>query len=120
MAYTLIANSTSVTRDSDGATIPNDPRNCDWQAYQLWLAAGNTPNPAPPSQPTLVQSAMAALLKSGETNERIHDAVVLELNTWTSADVQAWATYRKALRAIVDGTSTATSLPTQPPYPVGT
>ena len=47
MTYTLIANSTSVTRDADGATIPADPRNADWQVYQAWLAAGNTPNPAP-------------------------------------------------------------------------
>ena len=36
-----------VTRDADGASIPVDPRNTDWQAYQAWLAAGNAPNPAP-------------------------------------------------------------------------
>ena len=49
MSYTLILTSTSVTRDIDGAIIPNDPRNADWQTYQAWIAAGNVPNPAPPA-----------------------------------------------------------------------
>jgi len=34
-----------IKRLPDGAWIPNDPENTDWQAYQEWLAAGNTPLP---------------------------------------------------------------------------
>ena len=35
----------TIKRLPDGAFVPNDPANTDWQAYQEWLAAGNTPLP---------------------------------------------------------------------------
>jgi hypothetical protein len=47
MTYTLILNSNSVSRDADGAVIPSDPLNTDYQAYEAWTADGNTPTPAP-------------------------------------------------------------------------
>lgn len=36
----------SVARVADGAIIPFDPTNTDYQAYLKWLEEGNTPEPA--------------------------------------------------------------------------
>ncbi|MDR3461528.1 MAG: hypothetical protein P4L76_04335 [Beijerinckiaceae bacterium] len=62
------ANGTAVSR-SDGVSIPSDPRNTDWQAYQAWVAAGNAPVPAsPPTAMELKRHAdktWAALLAAG-------------------------------------------------------
>ena len=48
MTYTLTANPNTIIRDEDGAFIPTDPDNIDYQKYMEWLAEGNAPTPYTP------------------------------------------------------------------------
>lgn len=50
--YQLTASTFLILRTADGASIPADARNADYQTYLSWLAEGNTPDPAP--VPTVV------------------------------------------------------------------
>jgi hypothetical protein len=42
MTYTLTEHPSTIVRDEDGARIPTDPDNVDYQAYLKWVEEGNT------------------------------------------------------------------------------
>ena len=82
------------------------------------ITASWPPAPTPVALSVLAQSA---LTKTDTSFLRTQEAITLGLTTATTADVVAFVHYRKALRAIVDGTdTTSTSLPAKPAYPANT
>ena len=55
MTYTLTAHPNTIVRDEDGAFIPTDPDNMDFQAYEAWLDKGNKPTPYMSPEPPQAQ-----------------------------------------------------------------
>ena len=56
-----------IIRISDGAFIPFDPANTDYQAYLRWVEAGNMPEPAPEPAPATVLTTEQKLEAAGLT-----------------------------------------------------
>ena len=82
MTYTLTS-STSIIRDADGARIPVDQNNVDYQIYLAWRAAGNTPTPYVAPTPTIKQQIIA--LEATITPRRIREAANGIDNGWMKA-----------------------------------
>jgi len=83
--YKLTEN--GVIRLSDGAFIPNDPANKDWQEYQEWLKQGNQPLPqyTPQELRQKLQSEMLSLRL-----QRINQVIVQQYGYDDLADVQTY------------------------------
>lgn len=59
MADYKIISAQVIQRTQDGAFIPVAQGNADYRAYQVWLAAGNTPDPEDPPPPPDTRHAEA-------------------------------------------------------------
>ena len=83
MTYQLTT-STTIIRLSDGAQIPNDPRNIDYKDYLKWVNEGNTPLPAPappPPPPNYIAFWDALLTSNVYGSIRTQSMTSLPMNT---------------------------------------
>lgn len=78
MTYQLTQGNT-ILRTADNAFIPPDPANTDYQAYQAWLAEGNTPLPAPEPEPVPEPTPAEKLAAAGLTVEDLKQLLGLEV-----------------------------------------
>jgi hypothetical protein len=62
-----------ILRLADNAFIPPDPANTDYAAYLEWVAAGNTPEPAPEPEPVPELTPAEKLAASGLTVEELKE-----------------------------------------------
>lgn len=84
--YRLTLN--AILRIADNAHIPIDAGNSDYAAYLKWVAAGNTPEPAP--TPTLTERIATAVLKiDADTDAIIRDVIGERGNEYKLAEEEA-------------------------------
>ena len=89
MSYKLKFGSPGVIRLSDGANIPENVGNRDYQDFLNWLAEGNTPSPAEAPEEIAARQARETE-HSGQEELRVGlkaDAVFDTLKTATQAQI---------------------------------
>lgn len=81
-----------ILRTEDGAQIPPDPANVDYQAFQVWAAvAGNTPDPAP-LEPTDLAAVSPRQIRMALTQTGLRAAVEAAVAAG-SQDLKDWWGY---------------------------
>jgi len=77
MTYQLTTGD-NILRAADTAFIPPDPANTDYAAYLEWVAAGNTPEPAPEPPAPIELTPAEKLAASGLTVEELKQLLGLK------------------------------------------
>jgi hypothetical protein len=90
-----LTNHNSILRTTDGASIPNDPANTDYEQYLVWLSEGNTPEPADPvilSIPPCTPRQIRQILTAVGLRSAVESAVAAG-----SQDLQDWWEFSTAI-----------------------
>lgn len=84
-----------------GHHIPPDDANIHWQEYQVWLTAGNTPDPSdPPPAEDLARVARRQELRANAVVNAIASATPAQIDTYIDNNVTTLAQARTVLKAL--------------------
>lgn len=88
--YKWISLNQVILNIDDNSTITIDPKNMDWQKFQLWLAAGNVP--LPQDGPTADQIRLLSVDSSisSASYGTVQPATVLQLKAMDNVAFDTW------------------------------
>lgn len=75
--YQLTSSLTTILRTSDGASIPTDPANSDYQKYVEWENAGGVAVPYIPSIPTIADKLTQLDIENTLTQRNLREFILL-------------------------------------------
>lgn len=84
MSYQHLRDSPLIKRLRDGALIPPDPANADYQEVLAWVAAGNTILEADPPPPPTKEQLDTAAARADEKLKALAAATPAQIRAWTN------------------------------------
>lgn len=97
--YTIYANNPTMVLRDDGASIPMDKDNPDYQAYLEWVGKGNKPVMLE-SYVKPVEARWGNVRAERDTRLKACDWTQLSDTALTADEKEAWRVYRQELRDI--------------------
>lgn len=95
----------AVIRITDGAFIPNDPKNVDRQKYQTWLSAGNIPDPYVEDPEEAARKIRREAFDADTTRQellaQLQASTPAQINTYVNNQVTDLASARTLLKKIL-------------------
>lgn len=89
-----------VQRIADSANIPNDERNRDWQEYQEWLKAGNTPDPLVVNQEDADRLERRRQMRAAQLGDSLQNMSPAQAAQWVETNVTNLTEAKRVLKAL--------------------